>query len=46
MRDVRHGFMHDLMDNRGKDEESMRLKRTEEMIEMVGEWLFRGPFSR
>ena len=46
VRDVRHGFTHDLMDNRGKDEESMRLKRTEEMIEMVGEWLFRGPFSR
>ena len=35
MRDVRHGFMHDLMDNRGKDKKSMRLKRTEEMIEMV-----------
>jgi hypothetical protein len=34
------------MDNRGKGEESMRLKRTQETIEILGEWLFRGPFGR
>ena len=45
VRDVRHGFTHDLMDNKGKDAEIMRVKRTEEMIEMVGKWLFSGPFD-
>jgi acetyl esterase/lipase len=45
-RDVRHGFTHDIMDNRGKEAEDMRLKRTEEMMNRVGEWLFKGPFAR
>lgn len=37
---------HTMMDGRGKDAETMRLRRTQEMIEQVGEWLFKGPFAR
>ena len=45
VRDVRHGLTHNLMDNRGK-EEAMRLRKTEEMMKKVGEWLFKGPFGK
>ena len=44
-RNVRHGFTHDLMDNRGKDADAIRVQRTEEMMEEVGEWLRKGPFA-
>lgn len=43
---VRHAFTHDLMDSRGKEAEEMRLNKTDEMIEKVGEWLLKGPFAR
>ncbi|APA09802.1 hypothetical protein SS1G_05990 [Sclerotinia sclerotiorum 1980 UF-70] len=46
VRDVRHGFTHDLMDNRGPDAEAMRKLRTDEILEQVGDWLFKGPFSK
>ncbi|KAJ8066460.1 hypothetical protein OCU04_005520 [Sclerotinia nivalis] len=45
VRDVRHGFTHDLMDNKGPDAEAMRKLRTDEILEQVGDWLFKGPFS-
>ncbi|KAK6612920.1 hypothetical protein H4I95_01264 [Botrytis cinerea] len=46
VRDVRHAFTHDLMDNKGPDAEAMRKLRTEEILEQVGDWLFKGPFSK
>jgi acetyl esterase/lipase len=46
VRDVRHGFTHDLMDNRGEEAEAIRLQRTEETMQKVGEWLLQGPFAR
>ena len=46
VRDVRHGFTHDLMDNPGAEAVAMNKKRTAEMIEDVGAWLFKGPFAK
>jgi acetyl esterase/lipase len=46
VRGVRHGFTHDLKDGRPAEEEAMRKLKAEEMMEMVGEWLFKGPFAR
>ena len=46
VKDVRHGFTHDLMDHRGPEAEAMRKKKTHEMVEEVGGWLFRGPFAQ
>ncbi|KAA8575777.1 hypothetical protein MFRU_020g01220 [Monilinia fructicola] len=46
VRDVRHGFTHDLMDNKGPDAEALRKLRTDEILEQVGNWLFKGPFSK
>jgi len=45
VRGIRHGFTHDLMDNRSAEAEAMDKKRTEEMMNKVGEWLFTGPFG-
>jgi hypothetical protein len=46
VRDVGHGLTHDLMDNKGPEAEAMGKKRTLEMIEQVGSWLFNGPFAK
>lgn len=46
VRDVRHGFTHDLMDNPGQDIVVMNQKRTAEMIEDVGAWLLKGPLAK
>jgi acetyl esterase/lipase len=46
VRGIRHGFTHDMMDDRGADAKAMDKKRTEEMLEEVGKWLFKGPFAK
>lgn len=46
VRGVRHGFTHDLKDNPGAEAVAMNKKRTAEMIEDVGAWLFKGPFAK
>ncbi|RAL67979.1 hypothetical protein DID88_008703 [Monilinia fructigena] len=35
VRDVRHGFTHDLMDNKGPDAEAIRKLRTDEVLEQL-----------
>jgi acetyl esterase/lipase len=45
VRDVRHGFTYDLMDGKGREAKDLDRKRTEETMEQVGEWLFKGPFA-
>jgi hypothetical protein len=40
------GFTHDLMDDHEPESKSMDKKRTEEMLEEVGKWLFKGPFAK
>jgi acetyl esterase/lipase len=46
VKDVRHGFTHDLMNGRSKQAEAILVDkmRTEQMLNAVGEWLFKGPF--
>ncbi|KAF4625234.1 hypothetical protein G7Y89_g12933 [Cudoniella acicularis] len=44
-RGVRHGFTHNLMNNPGPDAVALNKKRTEEMLEDFGAWLFSGPFA-
>ncbi|TVY75689.1 Neutral cholesterol ester hydrolase [Lachnellula suecica] len=46
VRDVMHGFTHDLMDSPGAEAVAMNKKRTAEMIEDVGPWLFKGPYAK
>lgn len=47
VRDVRHAFTHDLMDNKGgPDAEVIRELRTNELLEQLGDWLFKGPFAK
>jgi acetyl esterase/lipase len=46
VRDVRHGFTHDLKDNPRAEAVAMNKARTAEMIEDVGAWLFKGPFAK
>jgi len=46
VRGIRHGFTHDLMDNPGAEVVAMNKKRTAEMLEDVGAWLFKGPFAK
>ncbi|TAQ85384.1 hypothetical protein B7494_g6289 [Chlorociboria aeruginascens] len=43
VRDVMHGFTHNLMD--GKNE-ALRRERNKEIFRGVGEWLFKGPYAR
>jgi hypothetical protein len=35
VRDVRHGFTHDLMDNKGQEAKAMGKKRTLDIIEQI-----------
>jgi acetyl esterase/lipase len=44
VKDVRHGFTHDLVNGKSKETEATDKRRTEEMMNAVGEWLFKGPF--
>ncbi|KAH6672994.1 Alpha/Beta hydrolase protein [Halenospora varia] len=45
VRDVRHGFTHDLMDNPAPDVVAMNKQRMEAMLEDFGKWLFKGPYA-
>ncbi|ESZ93654.1 hypothetical protein SBOR_5959 [Sclerotinia borealis F-4128] len=46
VKDVRHGFTHGMMDGKGPDADAIRKLRMDEILEQVGEWLFKRPFSK
>ncbi|KAG9231072.1 Alpha/Beta hydrolase protein [Amylocarpus encephaloides] len=45
VRDVRHGFTHNLMDNPTPEAVAMNRRRSNEVLEDLGRWLFEGPYA-